>query len=195
MSPYASAKCGADRLVYSYWATYKIPCSIIRPFNSFGPRQHLEKVIPRFITSVLLGEKLTVHGTGGASRDFVFVEDICRGVDAVLHAERDKVDGEVFNIATGIHRSVHSIARDILKVMGGDESSIIFHGDRPGQVVRHSGDASKISKTFGWKSQMTWEEGLKTTIEWYKANRAWWEKQVWMRQIPITSAAGKKEYH
>jgi dTDP-glucose 4,6-dehydratase len=195
MSPYASAKCGADRLVYSYWATYKIPCTIVRPFNSFGPRQHLEKVVPRFITSVLLGEQLTVHGTGEAARDFVFVEDICRGVDAVLHADPAKVDGEVFNIATGIHRTVHSIAQDILKTMGGDEKSIVFHGDRPGQVIRHSGDATKISKVFGWTPQMTWEAGLKTTIEWYKTNRAWWDKQIWMRQIPITSAVGKKEFH
>ncbi len=195
MSPYASAKCGADRLVYSYWATYKIPCTIVRPFNSFGPRQHLEKVIPRFITSVLLGEQLTVHGTGDAARDFVFVEDICHGIDMVLHADKAKVDGEVFNIATGIHRSVLEIAQDILKVMDGDQKSIVFHGDRPGQVIRHSGDAAKISKTFGWKSQMTWEAGLKSTVEWYKANRHWWEKQVWMRQIPITSAGGKKEFH
>ena len=195
MSPYASAKCGADRLVYSYWATYKIPCTIIRPFNSFGPRQHLEKVIPRFITSMLLGEDLTVHGTGDAARDFVFVEDICRGVDAVLHADAARVDGEVFNIATGTHRTVYSIAQDILKVMGGDQKSIVFRGDRPGQVVRHSGDATKINKVFGWKPQMNWENGLKATIDWYKANRVWWEKQIWMRQIPIVSAAGQKEFH
>src|SRR6476660_7394055 len=78
MSPYASAKCGADRLVYSYWATYSVPAVIVRPFNNFGPMQHLEKVVPRFITSVLLDEKLTVHGNGEAARDFVHVDDTCR---------------------------------------------------------------------------------------------------------------------
>src|SRR5215469_4161237 len=104
MSPYASAKCGADRLVYSYWATYGIPATIIRPFNTFGPRQHLEKVIPRFITSVLLNEKLTVHGTGAAARDFIHVDDICRGVDLIMHAESTEMIGEVFNLAAGAHR-------------------------------------------------------------------------------------------
>src|SRR5215470_2315880 len=103
-SPYASAKCGADRLVYSYWATYRIPATIIRPFNTFGPRQHLEKVIPRFVTSVLLKEKLTVHGAGAAARDFVYVGDICGGIDMIMHAEPAKVNGEVLNLATGQHR-------------------------------------------------------------------------------------------
>lgn len=195
MSPYASAKCGADRLVYSYWATYRIPATIIRPFNTFGPRQHLEKVIPRFITSVLLGEDLTVHGTGEAARDFVFVEDICRGIDTILHTEKASIDGEAFNLASGQHRTIHSIAEDVLKLMDGNKSTIVFHGDRPGQVIRHSGDASKVKRTFGWEPKVDWESGLKATIDWYKANRAWWEKQIWMRQIPIISVAGRKEYH
>src|ERR1700732_3769138 len=146
MSPYASAKCGADRLVYSYWATYRIPTTIVRPFNTFGPRQHLEKVVPRFITSALLKEQLTVHGTGAAARDFVFVEDICRGIDMIMHADAAKVNGEVLNLATGQHRTILSIAQDILKLMGSGDSDIIFHGDRPGQVERHSGDAGKIKK-------------------------------------------------
>jgi len=195
MSPYASAKCGADRLVYSYWATYRIPATIVRPFNTFGPRQHLEKVIPRFITSVLLKEQLTVHGTGAAARDFVFVEDICRGVDAILHAEASKVEGEVFNLATGQDRTILSIARDILKLMEGRESDIIFPSDRPGQVVRHAGDYSKIKRLLGWEPSIDWEEGLKTAISWYTRNRSWWEKQIWMRHIPIVMASGRKEYH
>ena len=90
MSPYASAKCGADRLVFSYWATYRIPIVIIRPFNNYGPRQHLEKVVPRFITSALLEEPLTVHGTGESARDFLYVEDTCRGIDMVLSAPSRK---------------------------------------------------------------------------------------------------------
>jgi dTDP-glucose 4,6-dehydratase len=195
MSPYASAKCGADRLVYSYWATYRIPATIIRPFNTFGPRQHLEKVIPRFITSALLKEKLTVHGTGAAARDFVFVEDVCRGIDTILHADAAKVDGEVLNLATGQHRTILSIAQDVLRLMGGRAGEIVYHGDRPGQVLRHSGDASKINALLGWAPSMSWEQGLKATIDWYTANRHWWEKHIWMRQIPIVTAAGRKEYH
>lgn len=195
MSPYASAKCGADRLVYSYWATYKIPCTIVRPFNNYGPRQHLEKVIPRFVTSVELGEKLSVHGDGGAARDFVNVNDVCRALDMVLHAPAEKVDGEVFNVATGIDRSVRSIADNIVDAMGGDKGLIEYTGDRPGQVVRHTGDAAKIKRVLGWEPEIDWDTGLRQTIDWYLDNREWWEKQVWMRHIPITTSEGKKEYH
>src|SRR5215468_1091086 len=102
-SPYASAKCGADRLVYSYWATYRIPAVIVRPFNNYGPYQHLEKVVPRFITSCILDEKLTVHGKGDAARDFLHVEDTCRAIDLVLQAPDDLVHGEIFNVASGEH--------------------------------------------------------------------------------------------
>jgi len=195
MSPYASAKCGADRLVYSYWTTYKIPCTIVRPFNNFGPRQHLEKVVPRFITSVELGEKLHVHGDGSAARDFVNVNDVCRALDLILHAPTDKVDGEVFNIASGEHRSVRSIAENIMDAMGADKNLIAYTGDRPGQVFRHTGDNAKIKRVLGWEPEIDWQAGLHQTIEWYKNNREWWEKQVWMRHIPITTSEGNKEYH
>src|SRR3989339_293442 len=100
LSPYASAKCGADRLVWSYCATYDIPAVIIRPFNNYGPRQHLEKVVPRFITSVLLDEPLTVHGDGSAARDFVYVEDNCNAIDMVIHADLSLVKGKVFNVGS-----------------------------------------------------------------------------------------------
>src|SRR4030066_2181497 len=90
-SPYAAAKAGADRLVYSYWATYNIPAIIIRPFNMYGPNQHLEKAIPRFITSCILNEPIRVHGDGSPSRDFIFVEDLCLAIDAIIHADLDKV--------------------------------------------------------------------------------------------------------
>src|SRR2546422_3146660 len=99
-SPYASAKCGADRLVYSYWATYHIPAVIVRPFNNYGPYQHLEKAVPRFITSVLLGEPLTVHGDGAAARDWIFVEEHCEALDRLLHTNIENIRGEVINIGT-----------------------------------------------------------------------------------------------
>jgi dTDP-glucose 4,6-dehydratase len=195
MSPYASAKCGADRLVYSYWATYKIPAVILRPFNNFGPRQHLEKVVPRFITSVLLGEDLIVHGDGKAARDFVYVEDVCRALDLVMHAPDRLVVGEVFNVASGQHRAIVDIANDIVRIMDYDPRKISFAGDRPGQVLRHSGGIAKIARVIGWEPQISWTEGLARSIAWYKDNVKWWEKQLWMRHIPITTAAGKVEYH
>jgi dTDP-glucose 4,6-dehydratase len=195
MSPYASAKTGADRLVYSYWATYEIPCIIIRPFNNYGPQQHLEKAIPRFITSCLLNEPIRVHGDGSAARDYIFVEDLCEAIDLLLQAELPRVQGEVFNIASGEHRTILSIAQDIVKMMGKDESIIKFVGDRPGQVFRHTGDITKIAQTFDWQPRFPWEEGLTRTMEWYTANHRWWEKQLWMRAVPIITKTGKKELH
>jgi dTDP-glucose 4,6-dehydratase len=194
-SPYASAKCGADRMVYSYWATYQIPAVIIRPFNNYGPRQHLEKVIPRFVTSALLGEPLTLHGDGLASRDFVHVDDTCRGIDMVLHAPADKVVGQVFNIASGEHRSILSIAQEVVELMNYSSDQITFIGDRPGQVFRHTGDYHKIKSVLGWEPSMHWEKGLVDTIDWYKSNRQWWERQIWMRSIPIITKTGNRELH
>jgi dTDP-glucose 4,6-dehydratase len=195
MSPYASAKCGADRLVYSYWATYRIPAVIVRPFNNFGPVQHLEKVVPRFITSVLLDEKLTVHGDGKAARDFIHVEDTCRAIDVIMQAPGELVHGEVFNIASGQHHPVADIARDVVALMNYQPDRIQFIGDRPGQVERHTGDWTKINRVLGWSPTLTWSEGLKNTIAWFDQNRQLWSRQLVMRQIPIITAAGKMEYH
>lgn len=195
MSPYASAKAGADRLVYSYWATYEIPAVIIRPFNNYGTYQHLEKAIPRFITSCILNEPIRVHGDGSAARDYIFVEDMCIAVDMIMHADIKQVRGEVFNVASGIHRSVLSIAQDVVRMMRKEESIITFVGDRPGQVFRHTGDITKIRDMLKWEPRVTWEKGLEKTIQWYKENKKWWEKQLWMRAVPIITKSGKKELH
>lgn len=195
LSPYASAKAGADRLVYSYRATYEIPAIIIRPFNNYGPYQHLEKAVPRFITSCILDEPVRVHGDGSAARDYIFVEDVCNAIDIVMHADTKKVNGEVFNVASGVHRSIISVAKDVVKMMGKDESIITFVGDRSGQVFRHTGDISKISSLLEWQPKVTWEDGLNRTIKWYKDNRNWWEKQLWMRAVPIITKSGKRELH
>jgi dTDP-glucose 4,6-dehydratase len=195
MSPYASAKCGADRLVYSYWATYRIPAVIVRPFNNYGPRQHLEKVVARFITSVLLDEPLNVHGEGLSARDFLYVDDTCRGIDMLLSAPAELVQGEVFNLASGEHRSIHSIACDVADMMDYRRDRIQLIGERPGQVMRHTGDWSKINKVLNWAPQISWKEGLEQTIKWYKDNRALWSKQLFMRRIPIIMPNGRTEFH
>jgi dTDP-glucose 4,6-dehydratase len=195
MSPYASAKCGADRLVFSYWATYQIPAVIVRPFNNYGPRQHLEKVVPRFITGMLLNEPLSVHGGGHSARDFLHVDDTCCGIDALISAPAELVEGQVFNLASGQHRSIYSIATDIIDLMNGDRNRIQSVGERPGQVIRHSGDWSKIKRVLNWEPRVSWEEGLKATIQWYTDNRPCWSKQLFMRRIPIITASGKMEYH
>jgi dTDP-glucose 4,6-dehydratase len=195
MSPYASAKCGADRLVYSYWATYDIPAVIVRPFNNYGPSQHLEKAVPRFITSCILKEPLTVHGDGAAKRDWIFVEEHCEALDALLHTDLDKIRGQVVNIGTGEDKSVLEVAEAVLQAMKPTDSHIQFIGDRPGQVFRHTCDASKFERLIGWKPRVSFEEGLARTARWYMENESWWRPQMWMRHISIVTAAGRREMH
>lgn len=221
LSPYAAAKCGADRLVYSYCATYDIPAIIVRPFNNFGPHQHLEKAIPRFITSCLLGEPMTVHGDGGAARDWLFVQDHCDALDKAIHAELSTIKGHVINIGTGTHKTILEVAQAVKLAMqteakkdllvgamvsgnydavrhskSHDEGvNIEFIGDRPGQVFRHTCDARKAKQLLGWEPKVTFEEGLWQTIEWYANHREWWQGQMWMRHIPILTASGQKEMH
>ncbi len=195
MSPYASAKAGADRLVYSYWATYDIPAVIVRPFNQYGPRQHMEKVIPRFITSALKNEPLTVHGDGTAHRDWLYVEDTCERLDIVINAPLVKVKGEVFNIGSGFDLDILSIAKMILKVTERDESLITFIGDRPGQVRRHISSTEKAEKVLGIQKGRSFEDGLAQTIEWYKNNEGWWRRIEWMKNIRIMTKSGQMEMH
>lgn len=195
MSPYAAAKVGADRLVYSYVETYDIPATIIRPFNNYGPKQHLEKAIPRFITSAILNEDLTVHGQGEASRDWINVNDTCLGIDKILNSPLSKVQGEAFNLGTGITISIKDIALHVIRAMNIDKSRIKYIDDRPGQVDCHIADIKKIKDVLNWEPSIKFEEGLKETINWYKNNVKMWEKQIWMRQVPIILKDGKKVIH
>src|SRR3989339_164208 len=189
-TPYAAAKAGADRLVHSYVVSYDIPGVIIRPFNNYGPSQHLEKVIPRFITSALLGEPLTIHGDGTAERDWVFVDDTAEAVDKAVHAPIDKVKGEVFNAGSGKSISVLKIAEMICDVFGLDESRLEFMEERFGQVEKHISSTDKIANTVSFRTNVGFEDGLKRTIEWYKNNKAMWEKQVSMRKVPVKDKKG-----
>jgi dTDP-glucose 4,6-dehydratase len=195
MSPYASAKCGADRLVYSYWQTYRIPAIIVRPFNNFGPLQHLEKAVPRFITSCLLGEPVTIHGDGSAARDWLFVEDHCDLLERLLAADADRVVGKTFNIGTGRHRTVLEVANAVRAAMGATKIPVQLIGDRPGQVFRHTCDATHAKRVLGWVPKTSFEQALERTIRWYRDHEAWWRPQMWLRKIPIVSAAGKRELH
>jgi len=195
MSPYASAKAGADRLVYSYFATYDVPAVIVRPFNQFGPRQHLEKVVPRFITSCVLGEPLRVHGDGSAARDFTYIEDTCRALDCLMHCERSIVIGEVINLGTERSLSLAELASHVVRLMHREDLSITYVGDRPGQVFRHTADTGKARRLLGWAPNVSFEEGLQRTIDWYVAHQSWWDKQLWMREIPIITKTGKRELH
>lgn len=195
MSPYAAAKAGADRLVYSYQQTYNIPAVIVRPFNNYGPLQHLEKVVPRFITSCITGEPMRVHGDGSAKRDFLYVLDHCEALDKLIHTNREKVIGEVINLGTAVSVSVLDIAQTVKRLMKGCNSEIQFIENRPGQVFRHTCDFSKAQSLLDWKPTTTFEEGILKTVDWYKHNKEWWESQRWLREISIVTASGKKELH
>ncbi len=173
-SPYAATKAGADRLAYSYWVTYDLPIAVVRPFNNYGPRQHPEKVVPRFITSALLDEPLTIHGDGDASRDWLYVDDDAEAIEAIIAAPLDDVAGEVFNIATGIDISVSDIADAVLDLLGKPDDLKQYVDERPGQVHRHIGSTEKAERVLGWRAGTSFEQGLERTVAWYRENEAWW---------------------
>jgi dTDP-glucose 4,6-dehydratase len=172
-SPYAATKAGGDRLAYSYWVTYGLPIAIVRPFNNYGPRQHPEKVVPRFVTQALAGEPLTVHGDGHASRDWLYVDDDAEAIEALIDAPVDAIAGEVVNVATGIDISVREIAELVLDAVGSD-AGVVHTEERPGQVDRHIGSTDKLERLTGWRARTSFEQGLERTVEWYRENEAWW---------------------
>jgi len=173
-SPYAATKAGADRLAYSYRVTYGLPIVIVRPFNNYGPRQHPEKLVPRFVTQALSGEALTVHGDGHASRDWLHVDDTASAIEALIDAPLDAVAGEVVNVATGADLSVSEIARLVLEAVGDPTVEIVHVEERPGQVDRHIGSTDKLARLTGWRASTSFAEGLERTITWYRDNEAWW---------------------
>jgi dTDP-glucose 4,6-dehydratase len=173
-SPYAATKAGADRLAYSYWTTYDLPIVIVRPFNNYGPRQHPEKVVPRFITQALADEPLTVHGDGHASRDWLFVNDDAEAIEAVIAAPIEDLVGEVINVATGVDISIADIARLVLDVLGKPDDLVAQVPERPGQVDRHIGSTEKARRLLGWTARTSFDEGLERTVAWYRENEAWW---------------------
>jgi len=186
-SPYAATKAGADRLAYSYFVTYGLPIVILRPFNNYGPRQHPEKVIPRFITSALADEPLTVHGDGNATRDWLYVDDDAEAIEAAIDADIEAIAGKAINIATGIDISVSGIADIVLEVLGKPASLKLNVGERPGQVERHIGSTDRAEQLLGWSARTTFEEGLVRTVTWYRENEAWW-RGVRARTVGVYSS-------
>jgi dTDP-glucose 4,6-dehydratase len=174
-SPYAATKAGADRLAYAYRATYNLPILIARPFNNYGPRQHPEKVIPRFVIQALEDQPLTVHGDGRASRDWLYVDDDAEAIEALIDVELDKVAGEVINLATGIDVSISRIADLVLDALGKPSSLKEFVDERPGQVHRHAGSTDKLERLTGWRARTSFERGLEQTVAWYRENEGWWK--------------------
>ncbi|MBI3925886.1 MAG: GDP-mannose 4,6-dehydratase, partial [Armatimonadetes bacterium] len=127
-------------------------------------------------------------------RDWLYVDDHCKALDKVLHAPIDKIKGEVINLGTARSISVLDIAQKIKQMMN-SSSPIVFVGDRPGQVFRHTSSTRKALELLDWKAETSFEDGLARTIRWYQENERWWNKSLWLRQVPIRTAAGKVEMH
>jgi len=193
-TPYAAAKCAADRLIHSFVTTYELPAVIVRPFNNYGPGQHLEKLIPRFVTSALLREPLIVHGDGSAARDWIFVDDTCEAIERILERPIAEVRGEVFNVGTGRAMSVLELAHQVLALCDGDPSLVRHGPDRPGQVQLHRAGVSKAADRLGFSATTSLVDGLRSTVDWYREHRAWWERQIWMRSVPAAGPDGSITY-
>ena len=171
-SPYSASKASADLLVMAYHRTFKLPCTISRCSNNYGPYHFPEKLIPLMISRALNDEKLPVYGEGKNVRDWLYVEDHCRAIDMIV---RDGKDGEVYNIGGHEERANIDIVKLILKKLGKPESLIEFVKDRPGHDLRYAMNPAKIENELGWKPSVTFEEGIDKTISWYLSNKEWWE--------------------
>jgi len=183
-SPYAASKAGADRLAFSYFATYGLPVVISRCTNNYGPYQHPEKLIPLFVTNALEDKPLPVYGSGKNTRDWIHVDDHCAALDCLLEAKG--VEGEVFNIGASEEHSVNEIAAAILKALVKPKSLLQTVADRPGHVQRHAVDSTKLRARLHWKPSKSFAGGLKETVQWYRDNEAWWKP---------TKAGGFREYY
>lgn len=169
-SPYSASKASADMLVRAFYETYKLPVLTTRCSNNYGPYQYPEKLIPFFISRLLNGEKVPVYGDGLNVRDWLYVYDHCAAIDTVLH--KGKI-GEVYNVGGHNEKTNMEITRLILDAMGKDESSIEYVQDRLGHDRRYAISNDKITSELGWEPSVTFEQGIKMTIDWYLNNQEW----------------------
>jgi dTDP-glucose 4,6-dehydratase len=169
-SPYSASKAGADLLVRSFVRTYRFPAVITRSSNNYGSHQFPEKFLPLMITNALENQPLPIYGDGRQQRDWIHVEDNCRAILAVL--ERGRL-GEIYNIGGCDIEENLTMARRLLKLLGKPETLLSFVADRPGHDRRYALDCTKIRKEFGWEPAISFEEGLRRTIEWYRSNPGW----------------------
>jgi len=169
-NPYSASKAGADRLAYSYWATYQVPVVITRASNNYGPNQFPEKIIPLFITNAIDDVPVPLYGDGLNERDWLHVNDHCRAVDLLIDRG---TPGEVYNIGGGNHVRNIDLTRRILQLAGKPESLIKPVTDRPGHDRRYSLDTAKL-RGLGWTPQVVFESGLAETVAWYRENEWWW---------------------
>ena len=170
-SPYAASKASADLVARTYHKTHGLDVRITRCSNNYGPYQFPEKIIPLFVTNLMDGRKIPVYGNGSNVRDWLHVDDHCRGIHAVLMRGRS---GEIYNIGGGVELTNLELTRKILYLLGKNESNIEFVADRPGHDMRYSVNIRKISDELGYKPTVDLNEGLADTVDWYQRNEEWW---------------------
>jgi dTDP-glucose 4,6-dehydratase len=169
-NPYSASKAGADRLAYSYWATYEVPVIVTRASNNYGAFQFPEKIIPLFITNAIDDIPVPLYGDGLNERDWLHVSDHCRALDQLIDAGQP---GEVYNIGGGNNIRNVDLTREILRLLGKPETLIRPVADRPGHDRRYCLDTSK-ARSLGWQPRVSFIEGLAETVDWYRANEWWW---------------------
>jgi dTDP-glucose 4,6-dehydratase len=169
-NPYSASKAGADRLAYSYWATYEVPVIVTRASNNYGPYQFPEKVIPLFVTNALEGLELPLYGDGMNVRDWLHVEDHCRAIDLVIE---QGTSGEVYNVGGGNEVPNLDLTKNILELTGKPDTLIRPVADRPGHDRRYALDSAKLH-ALGWAPRHAFADGLAVTVDWYRANPWWW---------------------
>lgn len=174
-SPYSASKASADMLCRSWWKTFGVPVLITRCSNNYGPYQFPEKFIPLMIVNALQNRKLPIYGDGMNVRDWIYVEDHCEAIDAVLHKGQI---GEVYNIGGGNEVPNIEMAKLILGRLGKSESLLEFVKDRPGHDRRYAMDSSKIEIELGWKPARVFADGIAATVNWYLANEKWWSRII-----------------
>ncbi len=174
-SPYSASKAGADLLTLAYFRTFKLPITISRCSNNYGPYQFPEKLIPLTIIRALSDQPLPVYGKGENVRDWLYVKDHCAAIDLIC---RQGNIGEVYNIGGHNEKTNLEVVTIILNALGKSESLIAFVTDRPGHDRRYAIDPAKINRELGWQPQTMFEDGIARTVEWYLCNRPWWEEIV-----------------
>ncbi|WP_129667956.1 dTDP-glucose 4,6-dehydratase [Phytoactinopolyspora endophytica] len=180
-SPYSASKAGADLLARAYHRTHGLPVVITRCSNNYGPYQFPEKLIPLFVTNLLDGLPVPLYGEGANVRDWLHVDDHCRGIDLV---RADGQPGEVYNIGGGTELTNRALTEILLEASGATWDSVERVQDRLGHDLRYSVDITKISTELGYSPKIPFDQGLADTVAWYRANRSWWEP---LKRLPHTS--------
>jgi dTDP-glucose 4,6-dehydratase len=174
-SPYSASKASSDMFVLAYARTYDLDAMVTRCTNNYGPRQFPEKLIPKTILRAAMSLKVPLYGKGQNVRDWIYVIDHCRAIMKVLDFG---AKGQIYNVSAGDEKTNLEVVKEILRIMGKDESQIEFVEDRPGHDVRYSLDSSKMRKELGWKPEKSFGKGLEETVRWYLENKDWWQPLV-----------------